>query len=235
MKVEMIGTGAIFTRYNSSCALINDNMLLDVPNGTLKQLLKKECEVEKIRTIVITHMHGDHIADLPFLLLYLVLYKKVQETITILGPKGIEKIVKNLFNDYYYKIELIKDRVKYIEVENEKEYEVNQYDIKAFSVLHGELKTVYGYVVNHQLGFSGDTGLCDGLEKIVKESDISIVDSSRIVGNNDHAGINDIEYLEKKYHKEIIATHLQDITRAEWEKKNLEQVIIPEDGYIFEI
>lgn len=49
MKVELIGTGAIYTKYNSACTLINDDIIVDMPNGTLKQLLKKIITLKKLK------------------------------------------------------------------------------------------------------------------------------------------------------------------------------------------
>lgn len=76
MKVKLIGTGAIYTKYNSACTLLNDDLIVDAPNGTLKQLLKMGLDPAIINTIVITHMHGDHTADIPFLLKYIFNYIK---------------------------------------------------------------------------------------------------------------------------------------------------------------
>ena len=47
MKIELIGTGAIYSKYNSACTLINEDMIIDFPNGTLKQLLKNNHTPEK--------------------------------------------------------------------------------------------------------------------------------------------------------------------------------------------
>ena len=76
MKVELVGTGAIYSKYNSACTLVNGEMLVDVPNGVLKQLINSHHYPEKIDKILITHMHGDHIADIPFLLIYLTISQK---------------------------------------------------------------------------------------------------------------------------------------------------------------
>ena len=67
MKIKVIGTGAIYTKYNSACTLINNELIVDMPNGTLKQLLKMNIKPENIKTIIITQLHGDHTEDLPFL------------------------------------------------------------------------------------------------------------------------------------------------------------------------
>ena len=56
MNIKLIGTGAIYTKYNSACTLINDDMLVDVPNGVLKQLLNSNNQPEKIEKILITHI-----------------------------------------------------------------------------------------------------------------------------------------------------------------------------------
>ena len=53
MKVTLIGTGAIYTKYNSASTLINNNLIIDMPNGTLKQLLKNNYEQTNIKIIYI--------------------------------------------------------------------------------------------------------------------------------------------------------------------------------------
>lgn len=239
MKIEMIGTGAIWTKYNSSCALVNNDMILDVPNGTLKNMLRLELNPEEINTVVITHMHGDHIADLPFLLLY-ILYKKVTGEIRIIGPKGIKKKVKDLFQSYCFELNynriIEKIKLVYIEVEEGKNIITEKYAIQPVLVSHEDLKLAYGYIIDNILGFSGDTGMCIGLEKIVEKSQKIVMDSSLVEGNAAHTGIDNIKSLAKEYpDKTFIATHMQDKTRKQWEKEKIDNVIIPEDGYIFEI
>lgn len=56
MKVEMIGTGAIYTKYNSASTLIDDTLLVDIPNGVHKQLFKKGYAIHNINHILITHL-----------------------------------------------------------------------------------------------------------------------------------------------------------------------------------
>ena len=31
MKVQLVGTGAIYTKYNSACTLINQELIVDMP------------------------------------------------------------------------------------------------------------------------------------------------------------------------------------------------------------
>ena len=102
MKIELVGTGAIYTKYNSACTLINDDLIVDMPNGTLKQLLKKNYNPDKIKTILITHMHGDHTADVPFFLKYVYNFSKINNEIVIIGPKGIENQIVKLFDAYRF-------------------------------------------------------------------------------------------------------------------------------------
>lgn len=240
MKVELIGTGAIYTKYNSACTLINDDMIIDMPNGTLKQLLKKGYDLEKMRNIVITHMHGDHTADLPFLFKHIYGYMKYNNEITVIGPSGIKNQIVKLFEVYRFEdrkeIEE-KMKVKYIELKSRNQLlkDVNNYDIQAILVSHGKEKPAYGYIINGKLGLTGDTGICEGVEEIVTKSEITIADSSLRTGDESHMGIDNIKSLTKKYGRKIVSTHLRDKTREELKRSNLENVIVEEDGYIFEL
>ena len=122
MKIELVGTGAIYTKYNGACTLINEDTIVDMPNGTLKQLLKKNYTPEKIKTILITHMHGDHTADVPFFLKYVYNFSKIDNEILIIGPKGIEDKIVQLFGAYNFenKKEIEQAmKIKYIELEQE--------------------------------------------------------------------------------------------------------------------
>ena len=68
MKLKVIGSGNIFSKQNSASYLIDDKILIDVPNGTCKTLKNIGIEPSKIDNILITHFHGDHFFDMPFVL-----------------------------------------------------------------------------------------------------------------------------------------------------------------------
>jgi len=241
VKVEVIGTGAIYTKYHSACTLIDEELMVDMPNGTLKQLLRNQYQPEKIRTILITHKHGDHMADLPFFLKYVQAYlydmTNSKDEITIIGPKGIEEKVIQLFEAYSFESrEEIQEgmKIKYIELEQEEqEIEVHNYEVQAWQVSHGEEKPAYGYVINQSVGCTGDSKLCDNVEKIVENSKITIADTSLIKGDNCHMGMNNIKYLTQKYKKPIIATHMRDKTRETLQKEENANILVVEDGYQF--
>lgn len=237
MRVELIGTGAIYVKYNSACTLIDDNMIVDMPNGTLKQLLRTGHNPEKIRTMLITHLHGDHTADIPFFLKYVYRFSKVTDELTIIGPKGLENKVTELFS--VYKFEDKKEieetmNIKFIELDQDN-ITINQYKIQPILVSHGNEKPAFGYIINDILGLTGDSGICSGVEKIVENSKITIADISYIEGDSCHMGIDNIKYLISKYDKQIVATHLRDTTREKLKKLQIPNIVVEEDGYGFEV
>ena len=154
MKIKVIGTGAIYTKCNSASTLINNEIIIDMPNGTLKQLLKMNIEPKKIKTIIITHLHGDHTADLPFFFEYVFEFLKDKREITVIGPKGIKSKIVELSNAYNFENEeeIHKNfNLKYIEFEEEKENtDILDYQIEAVKVIHGKEKLAYGYIINQK-------------------------------------------------------------------------------------
>ena len=154
MNVKLVGTGAIYTKYNGSCTLVDNKLIVDMPNGTLKQLLKNGIDCKNIKTILITHKHGDHTADVPFFLKHIFNGIKDSREITIIGPNGIKRKIIELFNAYNFENEEEISKyfnLKFIEV-LEDEINVNGYEIKSYIVSHGEEKPALGYVINNQLG-----------------------------------------------------------------------------------
>ena len=236
-KIKVIGTGAIYTKYNSACTLINNELIVDMPNGTLKQLLKMNIKPENIKTIIITHLHGDHTADLPFFYEYVFEFLKDKREITVIGPKGIKNKIVELSNAYNFENEEEINKnfnLKYIEFEEEKENaNILDYKIEAVKVIHGKEKIAYGYIINQKLGFTGDCGMCDGAKYIFKNSKIVVSDCSSKNINNTHLEIDEIKQIQDK--AKVYCTHMLDRTRERLQKENIENFIIGKDGDEFEI
>lgn len=236
MRVDLIGTGSIYTKYNSASTLIDEELLIDIPNGCHKQLLKMGYDIEKIKAVVITHFHGDHFADILFLIRHRYALKLTQKLIIVV-PEGGKKLIKKLFdlyssNDFDWKTTI---NIIEIEASNKEMNLLEKYHIKPIEVIHGGFKPAYGYIVNNKLGLTGDSGICDGVKEIWESSQVMIADTSFIVGDEGHMGIDNIKDLLKGSNKTIIATHLRDTTREALKNEKISNLIVPEDGYGFEI
>jgi len=241
MEIKIIGTGAIPTKNRSASTLIDNKILVDCGNGIIKTLLEQNIDINKIDTVLITHLHGDHFLDIIFLIMQRWI-NITNKKLHIYGPKGIKDIVDKLFSLAYYDIHNLKEKqnkanYEIIEFNSLKNEEVTQgYFVNSYEVIHGDIKA-YGYVLknNKSIGFSGDSSYCDNIDKIIKQTDVAVLDMTFIEGNKKHMGLNNLEMLIKKHNKKIIATHMSEESKRIAIEKNLNNLIIPNDGDKFEI
>lgn len=238
MKVEMIGTGAIYTKYNSASTLIENRILVDIGSGNFKQLLKTGHDIQKIDAVVITHKHGDHLADIIFFIKYLFV-KKIKKEIKIIGPKGLENQIRLLTQAYVGEtLEQLQEMANFsiIEIDKEEIIQIGDAKIESILVNHGDEYPSYGYIINDILGLTGDTGMCEGVKTIWQKSNSIIADASLLQGDDCHMGISDLKkLLQENITKKIIATHMRDETRQQLIIENITNLIVPEDGFVFEI
>lgn len=232
MKVKVIGSGSMWTKYNSACYLIDDNIMVDIPNGACKYLYRFNIEPSSIEHILITHFHGDHYFDMPFYLLNKSKSdnKKVNVYCTKLGKRKINKIGELAFPQVF---NLISKELT-VEYNFEGEFSVEKYQVKKVLVDHGRIKPCFGYIIDdgsNKVGFTGDTTLCSTVEEMAKTCKYLFCDCMLINGTNKHQGINDIEYLANKYPNcTFVVSHLNDDTRKVLEEKNISNIIVPNDG-----
>ena len=124
---------ALMTRYNGS------SLLIDCGEGTQIAIKEKGWSFKPIDIICFTHFHGDHISGLPGLLLTMGNAERT-EPLTLVGPKGLERVVSAL--------RVIAPElpfpIRFIELSGaEEELRLCGYVIRAFRVNHNI--TCYGY------------------------------------------------------------------------------------------
>ncbi|MDR0943020.1 MAG: ribonuclease Z [Ruminococcus sp.] len=70
-------------------------ILIDCGEGTQVALKRVDCKLSRIKMLLITHFHADHISGLPGLLLSLGNAGKT-DSLIIAGPRGLRRIVESL-------------------------------------------------------------------------------------------------------------------------------------------
>lgn len=126
---------ALMTRYNGS------NLLIDCGEGTQVAIKEKGWSFKPIDVVCFTHFHADHISGLPGLLLTMGNADR-REPLTLIGPKGLERVVTAL--------RIIAPElpfpIKCVEISQpEEHFSVAGYEITAFRVKHNV--TCYGYTL----------------------------------------------------------------------------------------
>lgn len=239
----MIGTGAISVKQRSACCLIDEKILVDCGNGIVKTLLEQNVDINKIDTLLITHLHGDHFLDIPFLIMQRN-FNSATNNLNIYCPKGTEEAIAKLIELAYSDISdwtILRDKtnVKFIEFETLNNQEViDGYFVDSYKVIHGDFTPAYGYVLKSKdksIGISGDSCYCDNIDEILRKSDLAVLDMSFIDSSDKHMGVHDIEELSKRYNKIIISTHMSESARQYALEHNIKNLIVPNDGEIFDL
>ena len=126
---------SLMARFNGS------SLLIDCGEGTQIAIKEKGWSFKPIDVICFTHYHGDHISGLPGLLLTMGNADRV-EPLTLIGPKGLERVV----NALRIIAPELPFEIKIIEITQQEEtFELNGYRLRAFRVNHNVL--CYGYTL----------------------------------------------------------------------------------------
>lgn len=129
---------SLMVRYNGS------TILIDCGEGTQIAIREKGWSFKPIDVICFTHYHGDHISGLPGLLLTMGNAERT-EPLTLIGPKGLERVV----NALRVVAPELPFPLRFIELnEKEQTFDLLGLKIDAFRVQHNVV--CYGYSIRLQ-------------------------------------------------------------------------------------
>jgi ribonuclease Z len=119
-----------------------EGLLIDCGEGTQVALREAGFSPNPISIICLTHYHADHVSGLPGFLLSMGNSDRT-EPVTIVGPKGLERVVNSL----RVIAPELPFEIKFHEIKSDDEYfEIMGYHIHAFKVNHNVL--CYGYSID---------------------------------------------------------------------------------------
>jgi ribonuclease BN (tRNA processing enzyme) len=182
MKITFLGTtGGIFTKNRGyPSILIDDSLLLDCGDGTAQRLMEVN-SLRSIRTICLSHLHGDHSMGIMSLLWYYVFTNR-KEKLTIIAPSPVKEFIARILDNFLptelvqfpFELHLLElnGGSKVLEVEGgyRLKYAEMDHTIKAF-----------GYRVEKDRGllcYSGDTRFQQTLVDLAKGCDVLICEST---------------------------------------------------------
>lgn len=160
---------ALMLRFNGS------SLLIDCGEGTQIAMKEKGWSPKPLDVICFTHYHGDHISGLPGLLLTMGNAERT-EPLTLIGPKGLERVV----NALRVIAPELPFPIIFQEIQGaEQTFEMYGYRLKAFRVNHNVL--CYGYTLEIDRAGKFDPVKAKGLEiplpcwgKLQKGEDVEV-------------------------------------------------------------
>ena len=153
-EIRILGSGAAApTPYfltTSQLVNIHDQLILiDCGEGTQLTLRKAKAKFQKIKTILISHMHGDHTLGLPGLIASMNLLGRTTE-LNVFGPAELEEMVRKVWHLTGTHIEF---KVNFSVLDSEKKatvLEADSYLVQSFPTKH-RIPTC-GFIISEKEG-----------------------------------------------------------------------------------
>ena len=156
-----------------------DTLLLDFGFGNLRQYARAGLKIERIKYALLSHFHLDHWGDLPALLF--VLHYNIKPRggqLTVAGPAGTEKLLKNLSTATFGYTEPSGYELKMAELSPKADTAFEDFTASCFKVNHTAEAQAYRLRAGGKtLAYTGDAKPTPGLAEFCAGADLLIIDS----------------------------------------------------------
>ncbi|ELY93400.1 beta-lactamase [Natrialba hulunbeirensis JCM 10989] len=176
MHVTFLGTGSAMPtgeRFQTGILVQNDGrqLLIDCGSGVLHRLQQSGVGYENVSTVLLTHHHLDHVADL--LPLMKARWLAGEEHLEVVGPQGTKGLLDDLLSVHEYMQGKIDLQVREVVPG---EFTVAGFDVSAYETRHSLPCLAYRF--DDRFVFSGDSEAFAGLANFAEGAAILAHDCS---------------------------------------------------------
>jgi ribonuclease BN (tRNA processing enzyme) len=220
VRVTVLGSGDAFAsggRHHSGYLLqgANQAVLLDCGPSTLTCLNRDRLNIDSIDLIAISHLHGDHCAGVPFVLLHYLYVNRRKRPLHIAGPPGTQDTVLDLFATMYRDIaeKPLPFELDFVTLTPGRVCEIQGTVINPFRVPHQVEEVSLGLRIQFQgrsILYSGDSGWTEELVSQSQGTDLFICEcnfyQTRTTTHLDYPRL--LENRQRFGCRKILLTHL---------------------------
>jgi ribonuclease BN (tRNA processing enzyme) len=219
-SVTFLGSGDAFSAggRHQAAYLIQSGLgcqLLDCGATFLASMKWHNLSPAIVDDILLSHLHGDHFAGLPFLFLHYIHIEPRQRPLRIFGPPGVGDRVTELFRAMYpdSASQPLPYALEFYEAKPDTEFSPGTYRVIPFEVPHQERPQSFGLEVwldGRKIVYSGDAGWTEALVEHSQNADLFLCEctffETRLDIHLDYPRI--MENLSRFGAKRIVLTHL---------------------------
>ncbi|MFX1324113.1 MAG: MBL fold metallo-hydrolase [Promethearchaeota archaeon] len=183
MNITFLGTAGGIIAANRSCPsiLIGKNILLDCGEGTTQKLIQVN-SIDSIKTICLSHLHGDHFMGISSLLWYFMITGR-REELTLIGPSPLKGTITKILEltNIPEALKSLPFKLRFIELtKSDGVVEVdNEFKINYAEMVHPVKTFAYRIEINGEIiCYSGDTSPNQNLINLADNCDLFICEST---------------------------------------------------------
>jgi ribonuclease BN (tRNA processing enzyme) len=221
MRVRVLGCGDAFGsggRLNTSFFIDADvGILLDCGASVLPALKRVGLDGNRVDVIVLTHLHGDHFAGIPFLVRETQIASTRTKPLTIIGPPGHERVIREtmelLFPGSPGRLDSFE--LTFFEYGTAEPLQVGSLSVRAIPVRHTAGTNPHAVrltVGRHTIVYSGDTAWLDSLIDLASRADLFLCECYQLEPRKpNHIDLQSIRAnLGALTCRRLVLTHLGD-------------------------
>lgn len=244
-RIVFLGTGTAFhgDGRGSQSILVEavsvGSFLVDIGPTAISALTRLGVDYERIDRLFVTHLHGDHVAGWPFLLLNLALEKRRTRPFDVWGPVGVRDCLEQLASLCYGEIVSEAKRgfeVRYHELAVEEGSGIDAgrgLALDVLPMLHHPSSIAYRFLWDGpSVAITGDTGWCENLERLARGSRLLVAECTWAQeGPGRHLSLAELRRgRERLGDCEILLVHLTNDVAAALAADPLPGVTATHDG-----
>jgi ribonuclease BN (tRNA processing enzyme) len=234
MELTFLGTGAAFAGDAYNASYILDRRLLIDAGAPVHLLIRKTGHaVGDIEAAVFSHQHADHTFGLPFFLATRAIEAPDAKPFTIVGPTGFESYAENLMKLAWgmrlYNIVWERLQPTFIEMAPGEDVDVAGFKVHSEEVIHVKDSPCLGFHIAKDginFGYSGDSGVCPGLDALVEVSDHVLIEATGVDEDAGHLSLSAVQQIvNANPTKRFYLTHLN----RRWTNGAVDGAVMGED------